>query len=455
MDEIGCDVLVVGGGVTGVAAGTAAARAGARTIVLEPRPFVGGNGTTGLCVHNYLSREGRQAVWGLAQELVDRLIRCGGAVGHVPYTGFVNAVTPVDGPLFRVVCTEMLAEAGAQVLYGALLVGVETGGDSRRVTGARVAMKGGVRTVRAHTIVDASGDADVAAMAGAPYRVGKNEDGRMQPVSMVLQALNVDTVRAADALGQVPPAMATRPDHPEPFPVYFDGHFGPWNDVIAAEGLFPNRDRNVFFNTVWPDRLNVNTSAVVDIDGTDPVAMSRATVALTRQCARIGGFMQRHVPGFERASWIPAAIVGVRESRNIHGLYEITDDDVHAGRKFDDTIGQLCFPVDIHDPATGQATFHPIGDDGTMDIPYRAMVPRTLTNALVAGRCISATHFAHGATRNMAPCLVGGEAAGLAAALCAREHVAVPDLDVAALQRALVAAGAWLGERFASRARAS
>ena len=449
MNEIKCDVLVVGGGVTGVAAATAAARAGARTLLIEPRPFVGGNGTTGLCLHNYLARDGRQVVWGLAQEIVDRLIAIGGAVGHVPYSGFVSAVTPVDGPLFRVVCTELLAQAGAQVLYGALLVGVHSD-DAGHVSGAQVAMKGGVRTVRAHTVVDASGDADVAALAGAPLRVGKNEDGRMQPVSMILQALNVDTRRACEVLGRVPPAMASRADHPEAFPVYFDGAFGRWNDIIEREGVFPNRDRNVFFNTVWPDRLNVNTSAVVDIDGTDPFAMSRATVELTRQCARIGEFMQRHVPGFERASWIPAAIVGVRESRNILGRYEISDDDVLSGRKFDDSIGQICFPVDIHDPDTGQATFHPSGDDGAVDIPYRAMVPQTLCNVLVAGRCISATHFAHGATRNMAPCLVSGEAAGLAAAMAARGNMAVADLDVPALQRALVSAGAWLGDRFAA-----
>lgn len=454
MDELQCEVMVVGGGVTGVAAATAAARGGAKTILLESRPFVGGNGNTGLCLHNYVTRFGKQVVFGIAQEVVNRLIPIGGAVGHIPYDGFVSAVTPVDGDLFRIVVTEMLAEAGVQVIYGALVVDAETDAGGI-VTGVTVAMKGGLRTVRARTVVDASGDADVAALVGAPFRVGESKSGKMQPVSMLLHFIGVDTVRAAEVLGQVTPAMATKPGHPKPFPVYFDGSFSAWNDIVIKEGIFPNRDRNVFFNTVWPDRLNVNTSAVFDVDGTDPLALSRATVELTRQCARIGEFMKEHVPGFERSTYVPATIVGVRESRNIEGLYEIGDDDVMAGRKFDDTVGQVCFPVDIHAPKSGQATFHPIGDDGAFDIPYRAMVPKGLVNVLVAGRCISASHYAHGATRNMAPCLVGGEAAGVAAAISAETNTSVPDIDVARLQATLVERGAYLGERFVPAEEAS
>jgi len=454
MDELKCEILVVGGGVTGIAAATAAARGGAKTILLESRPFVGGNGTTGLCLHNYVSRLGKQVVYGIAQEVVDRLIPIGGAVGHIPYGGFVSAVTPVDGDLFRIVVTQMLAEAGVEVIYGALVIDAETDSSSS-VTGVTVAMKGGLRTVRAKTIVDASGDADVAALAGAPFRLGEDNTGMMQPVSMLLHFIGVDTNRAAEVLGQIAPAMVTKLGYREPFPVYFDGSFGAWNDIVIEQGIFPNRDRNVFFNTVWPDRLNVNTSAVVDVDGTDPLAMSRATVELTRQCAQIGKFMKTHIPGFERSTYLPAAIVGVRESRNIEGLYEISDDDVRAGRKFDDTVGQVCFPVDIHAPETGQATFDPIGDDGTFDIPYRAMVPKGLANVLVAGRCISASHYAHGTTRNMAPCLVSGEAAGVAAAISAKTNASVRDIDVARLQATLVERGAYLGERFSATERAS
>jgi len=450
MAEFSYDVAVIGGGVTGVAAGIAAARQGAKTILLEPRPFVGGNATTGLCLHNYISRYGRQVVFGLAQEIVDELIAMGGAVGHVPYEGFTSAVTPVDGNYFRIKTTEMLAKAGVRVLYGATVVDLERQGN--RIESLRFAAKGGLHTLKAANIVEATGDGDVAAMAGVPFRKGDGPKERMQPISMILHFHNVDTRRIAAEIGEVAPAMATRPEGGEPIPVYFNGSFSKWNDLIMAEGLFPNRDRHVFFNTVWPDQINVNTSAVLDLDGTDPVALSRATVELTAQCARIGEFLKRNVPGFENGYYVPAAIPGVRESRNIRGRYEITDDDVLEGRKFPDTVGQVCFPVDIHAPDSSQAIFHQIGGDGAFDIPLRAMLPEGLDNLIVGGRCVSATHVAHGATRNMAACLVMGEAAGVAAALSSKQNGLVGKLDAGALQRELLANNVFLGDAFAQEA---
>jgi hypothetical protein len=245
--------------------------------------------------------------------------------------------------------------------------------------------------------------------------------------------------------------MACRPEGGEPIPVYFNGSFSKWNDIVVEQSIFPNKDRNVFFNTVWADQVNVNTSAVLDVDGTDPVELSRAIVELTAQCTKIGDFMRAHVPGFENGYLVPAALPGVRESRNIRGLYEIQDADVLEGRKFDDTIGQICFPVDIHVPESSQAVFIQIGGDGTFDIPFRSMLPVGLDNVVVAGRCVSATHVAHGATRNMAPCLVMGEAAGVAAALSSTRNTTLPGLDVGDLQRRLLANGVFLGDAFGGR----
>jgi hypothetical protein len=442
--EKDCDVLVIGGGIAGFAAALAAAREGADTLLLEARPFVGGNATTGLCLHSYITRNGRQVVHGIAQELVERLIEAGGAVGHIPYGGFVHSVTPVDGDRMRVVATKMLAEAGVRVLFGATVVGIEREGEW--VSGLQVALKGGVRTLRAAGYVDASGDADVAALAGARFRLGQEGTGKMQPVSMLLHFHNVDTRAIADALSERKPAMAGRPEHPEPFPVYFNGHFGKWNALIREQGLFPHDDHMVFFNTVWPDQINVNTSAVVGVDGTDPFALSRATVQLTDQVSRIAEFLIANVPGFARGYYVPAVFAGVRETRNIEGLYTISEADIRAGRKFDDSIGQACFPVDIHDPDTAQATFDPIGDDGAYDLPYRALVPAGVENVIVVGRCISATHYAHGATRNMAPGLVTGQAGGAAAAMAARAGIGFPQLHAAGLQERLEAAGVYLGQ---------
>lgn len=435
------DVIVVGGGVSGVAAAVCAARRGSRTALLEVRPFVGGNATTGLCLHNYISRVGRQEVFGFAQEIVDRLTERGGAVGHVPYGGFVHSVTPVDGELFRIQATELLAEAGVTVLYGAQVVDAHA--DAGTVHDLTVALKGGLRRFAARAVVDASGDADIAVGAGAGFRLGHPRTGKMQPVSMILRCFGTDNEQIAAQFAESPPAMAPGRDGAGPFPVYFNGTFAPWNEQILAEGLFPNRDHKVFFNTTSPRNLNVNTSAVVGVDGTDPLALSRATVELTRHLGRISEFLRKHVRGFETAYFMPAAFAGVRETRHIRGHYEISEDDVTQGRKQEDSIGKVCFPVDIHDPDTGQATFYEIGGDGAFDIPYRALVPEGLDNVIVAGRCISVSAFAHGATRNMAPCLVMGQAAGTAASLAVDTCTTFPDLDVARLQDELQDAGVW------------
>lgn len=439
MRSLDYDVLVVGGGVTGVAAAVCAARQGAKTALLEARPFIGGNATTGLCLHNYVTRLGRQVVFGFAQELVDRLIARGGAVGHVPYGGFVHSVTPVDGDLFRILATELLSEAGVTVLFGAQVVGVRA--DYGHVKSVTCALKGGLREITAARIVDSSGDADIAVAAGAQSRKGHPVTGKMQPVSMILRCFATDNNVIAEQFAKSKPAMARRPDHPTPFPVYFDGAFSKWNDVIAEQGLFPNMDHKVFFNTVWPNHLNVNTAAVFGVDGTDPLALSRATVELTKHAGRIATFLKNHVPGFENAYFMPSAFAGVRETRHIKGLYEIGDDDVREGLKHGDSIGQACFPVDIHDPDTGQAEFFQIGGDGAFDIPYRALVPEGVENVIVAGRCISVSPFADGATRNMAPCLVMGEAAGTAAALAARGNVSFPELSTSTLQNVLAESG--------------
>lgn len=304
-----------------------------------------------------------------------------------------------------------------------------------------------MRTVRAKTYVDSSGDADVAVFAGADSWKGDRRTGKMQPISMLLRCYGTDNRRIAEEIAVSDPAMATRPDHPEPFPVYFNGSFGKWNDVIREQDIFPNEDHKVFFNTVWPNHINVNTSAVFGLDGMDPLSISHATVELTRQVAKAGRFLKEHVPGFRDAYFVPAIFPGVRETRHIVGLYELSDDDVDSGRKFEDTIGQVCFPVDIHDPDTGQASFYQIGGDGAFDIPYRTLVPKDLENVLVAGRCISVDSYAHGATRNMAPCLVMGEAAGAATAMAAEEGVSMADLDVSRLQDALEERRVFLGDR--------
>jgi len=441
-----CDVLVVGGGLTGVVAGTAAARNGAKTILIEAKPFIGGVAASGYCLHSFISKNGRQVVFGLAQEIVTRLIEMGGAVGHVPYGGFVHSVTPVDGEMFRFLANQMLDEAGVKTLVGVVAVGTEI--KDSKINGVRVATKSGIITIHAKQYIDASGDGDLAALSGASFSKGDAKTGKMQPVSMIIRAFATDNKKIAETLSITKPAMARRRDYPDPIPVYFNGDFGQWNDVIREQGIFPNENHKVFFNTVWHNHINVNTSAVVGIDGTSSTELSKATTDLTKQIYRISKFLREYVPGFKDAYFAPASFAQVRETRRIGGLYEITDEDAIQGKKFTDTIGQVCFPVDIHHPDTGQANFYDIGGDGAFDIPFRALIPKGFENMIVAGRCISTTQYAQGSTRNNAPCMVTGEAAGVAASIAAKQNCSMPELDIKQLQKTLLQKGVFLGDKF-------
>jgi len=444
-DDLKCDVLVVGGGVTGVAAALSAARGGVKTILLENKPFVGGNATTGLCLHAFKTKLGEQVVHGIGQELVSDLIDRGGAVGHIPFGEHYHSVTPVDGDLFRILVTEKLADAGVLVLYGVNAVGVDMIG--RNISSVQVAMKNKIRSITAKVVIDSSGDGDVAEAAGADFRVGNEKTGKTQPVSMLLRCFGTDNEKVVASMADSVVARATRADQPEPFPVYFRGSLSKWNDQVLAEKLVPNRDQMVFFNTVWPNQLNVNTTAAFGVDGTDPVALSRAVVQLVSQAARIGEFLKNNVDGFQSIYYVPAAFAGVRETRNIKGQYELTGEDVLAGRKFEDSIGEGCFPVDIHDPDTGQASFMEIGDDGSFGIPIGCLIPKGFQNLLVAGRCISVDSVAHATTRNMGACLVTGEAAGVAAAIAVERNTDIPGIPVSNIQAEIRRRGGFINTK--------
>ena len=448
------DVLVAGAGVTGISAALAAARAGAKTVLLESRPFIGGNAATGLCIHTFLTKDGRHVVHGIPQEIVTRLERVGGAVGHVRLPqGYVHSVTPVDADLFRMETNAMLAEAGVTILYNTSIVGVDAqDGHVRKVL---VVAKSVLGYLRAKAFVDATGDADLAHLAGAQCREGWHGTGEMQPASMMLRAVGVDVQKACDALSEHPAAYATKVGVAKPFPVYFHGTFSRWNDLVRERGIYDHDDHQFWTNTVWPNQLNVNASRLAHVDGSDPLSLSRATVTLTEQLRQIARLLRDVVPGVENASFIPNAFVGVRESRNIKGLYQINEDDIRVGRKFSDSIGQACFPVDIHHPDGKSQEHIDIGGDGTYDLPYRALVPQGFGNLLAAGRCISVSEYAHGGTRNMAPCMTTGEAAGAAAALCALGDTSCPELSIEQLQDHLRRNGVYLDHDVASQSSAA
>ncbi len=445
MKKVEADVVVVGGGPAGVVAAIAAGRQGVKTILAERYGFVGGMSTAAM-VYPWMTFHadgGEQVIRGIAQEIVDRLVERGGSPGHLRDTvGFVHTVTPYHPEIYQVVAMDMLREAGVQLyLHSFVDEVVAADGTIRSV---RITTKSGKIELAGRVFVDASGDADVAYLSGAPTLQGRDGDLQSQPMTMKFRMRGVD-------LEQVKAYMIAHPDNfykKTPIAELPDlpltgvcGFYSQWKE----SGVPINRDQVLFFTGPADDEVLVNCTRVQGLDGTNVEDLTRAEEEGRKQVLMMAEFLKRDVPGFARASVSAVGTqIGIRETRRIVGLYSLTKEDVVAGRKFEDAIARSGYPIDIHDPSGKGVTASWIAGDGTYDIPYRCLVPQGSRNLLAAGRCISTTHEALATTRLTPSCMATGQAAGTAAALSALGGVTPAELNIARLREALIEEQAYL-----------
>lgn len=410
------DVLVCGGGPAGTAAAIGAARHGARTLLLERYGFLGGMATAGLVVPHWDPRQNA----GVNLEFIAELEKRGAWGADLYRNSF-------DPEIWKHVSDQLVLDAGADVLYHTLIVGALRDGD--RVDGVVVETKSGRFAILSDVVVDATGDADVAAHAGAEYRVGRDEDGLMQPMTTMFRLGGVDWVqhRGEELFELVNAAVhETGSD----FRLAYEW---PWAIHMPNAG-----------------EVGMMLTHIYQVDGTDVRDLTRAEIEARRQAAATADFLRENVAEFASSYLIDTAPqVGIRETRRVVGDYTLTTDDVVNGRAFSDVITTVSFAMDIHHPDDGGTTALRVGASGAgqrgvYDIPYRSLVVKGLEQLLVAGRCISGSHEAHASYRVKGPCMAIGQAAGVAAAIASEDLMTVRSIDVDRLQGALRAQGVVL-----------
>ena len=429
------DVVVLGGGPAGLAAATAAARGGAKTLLVERYGFLGGMGTaagvTNFCgLHANVHGEHVRVVRGVADELLDRLRALDGL--SEPHLVFARILAQAyDTAAFKCAADQMLLGAGANALFHATAVGVvpDQSGD---VDALLVETRSGRCAVRAATFVDCSGDGDLAHFAGAMMDHGK----AMLYPTLMFRVGAVDDRRAGEAWRTIPALM----DAAE----------------AAGEFRFPRRGaivRPQRHAGEW--RVNVTQLKNADgsaVDGTDAVSLSRGEIEGRRQAIDYLRFLRARVPGFEAAYLLEIAPqVGIRETRRLVGEHVLSGDEVVACADFADTIGVNGWPLELHVAGSVQWRWPAAGSRGFNQLPLGMLLPadvggaRAPRNVLVAGRCASMTHDGQSAARVSGACFVMCQAAGTLAALARRRSQALRAVAVESLQQALVEDGAWLG----------
>ena len=469
------DVLVVGGGPSGIIAALAAAgrplpspprngegvtharsgrslpvagRAGEgspgrpadrlRVALVEKRGFVGGNLTIGLPILGFLSQKGEPIIKGLPQKLIDRLRAMGAASEHQPCPLHVS-LTLIDPEAVKSVALEMLRESGVEVMLHSTCADVIMDGD--RLKGIITEDK----PIRAKVIIDCTGDGEVAFRAGVPCEKG-DERGGMQPPTLMFCMAGVDTDQLRMSICSEPETYDVDFIPPDYFcrnRRFIVVGLRRLIEKARKAGLSIPTERTILITGLRDGEVWVNMTRVRGIDGTDPRSLSAGEIEAAGQVDDIRRYLIEYVPGFEKAYLAGTApFLGIRETRRIVGRYVMTREDILECRRFDDAIAVGSYPIDLHRPDDDGCTLEWCGD--CYDIPYRSLVPQRVENLLVAGRCISTTHEAMAAIRVMSTCMAMGEAAGRAAGMAVREGIAPSAIDVGSLREELIAHGVFL-----------
>ena len=442
------DVVVLGAGPGGLAAALAAARNGAKVLLVEQNGYLGGNMTLGLPLLGFLDKDGRTVVKGIAQEFIDDLRAYktpygAAASSHLPCP-LHNSVTLYDHELFKFVALRKVLEAGIEVLLHAELASVNV--DCRTLRSIEVTGKGWRVELRAKVFIDCTGDGDMAYLAGATYAKGQKDTGVLQPPTLMFTVRGVDTQKTIDFVEADPEQMEQCASME--IGEGYDADFLRKNPnhvlvglrklfmQLKAEGKLPiDRDTLIYIKSLLPDEVHLNCTRHLGTDGSDMFSLTHAEIEGYLQIEKFVDTLRQHVPGFENGyiSQIYPTM-GIRESRRFKGVKELTETEAVNGVIGPDTIGIGSYIVDIH---LGDGSGTIIKKIPPYGLPYGITVSDEIEGLMFAGRCASMDAVVMSSARVMPICMAMGEGAGVGAALAVKQGISPRDVDVEQIREIL------------------
>ena len=416
------DLAVVGGGFSGVAAAVSAAEEGLSVVLVEKAGALGGAMSNCLVypfmnfwTNNPETKEKEYLSCGIFEKMRERqrLLE-------------PNAKdTKFNPEYYKMALDSMCEDAGVDILFHATLYDVVV--DNKKIKSIKVIAGSEKIEIDADFFIDATGDGNLFYLAGCDFALGRKSDGLCQPMTTCFRMCGVDSDKLKEE----------RPQIQELYKKY------------KEDGKIKNPRENIlmfYLNSgTQDDIVHFNTTRIVKLDPTNPFDVSKAEIEARRQIVEMITFLKENTESFKESVLISVASdIGVRESRKLKGEHILTEEELKACTRFEDSIALGNYDIDIHNPS-GSGTSHYYFKDGEYyTIPYRSLLPKEIDNMLVAGRCISATHEAQASIRIMPICACLGEAAGTAAAIAKSTGTTTRSVDVEKVQRRLKERGAKL-----------